>query len=88
MYTTSAHADVPEEIFRGFGAALSGFVNFRRCHRLGKGQFRIFHHHPPHQRNEQHPQDAAHHNQRGGFPVRVSAGETKATLSQSETRES
>ena len=33
----AAHAHVPEEVFRSFGAALPGLVNFAGGHRLRKG---------------------------------------------------
>ena len=67
----TADANIPEEIFRRFRAPLSGFMNLRRRHRFGERQFRVFHHHPSHQRNEEHPEDAADHNQRRGLPVRI-----------------
>ena len=56
---------------RGLRALLPGFVNLRRRHGFGKRQRGIFHQHSPHQRDEQHAEDAAHHHQRGGFPVSV-----------------
>ncbi len=72
-YTTPPDADIPEKIFSGLRPALSGFVNLRGGQRFREGQFRIFHHAAPHQRNEQHAQNAAHHDQRGRFPIRDSA---------------
>ena len=66
-----AEPDVPEQISRRFRALLPGFVNLRSGHRFGKGQRGIFHQHPPHQRDEQHAQHAAHRHQRGRFPIRV-----------------
>ena len=76
----AANADIPEEIFRGFGASLSGFVNFRCGYRFRKGQLRIFHHHPAHQGNEEHSEDAAHHDQRGGFPIRIPRAKRRPCL--------
>src|SRR5438093_857538 len=57
----TANANIPKEVFRRLRSALSSLVNFRCRHRLREGQLRIFHHHTPHQRNEKHSEDAAHH---------------------------
>ena len=83
----AADADVPEKIFRGLGAALSGLVDLGRRHRFREGKLRIFHHDPAHQGNEEHPEDAADHDQRGGFPVGVAGLERRPCLRQSGKRE-
>ena len=60
----ATNADIPEKILRSFCSSLACFVNFRGGYRLRKGKFRIFDHHPAHQRNEEHTQDATHHDER------------------------
>ncbi len=78
----AANADIPEKIFRGLRAALPGLVNFRRRQRFREGQFWIFHHGAAHQGNEQNAENAAHHDQRGGFPVSIGGAERWPRLGQ------
>ena len=53
-----AEPDVVEQIFRRIGAALSGLVNLRTPPPIPGTAVGIFHHHAPHQRYEQHAENA------------------------------
>src|SRR5271163_3554451 len=83
-----AEADIPEEILRGLCASLPSLVNLRCGKRLGKWKFGVFHHAAPHQRNKQNSENAAHHDQRSGFPVCVCKAKRGPRLGQQKRRKS
>ena len=80
----SANADVPEKIFCGLGAALPGLVNFRGGQRFGEGQLGVFHHAAANQGDEEDAENAADHDQCGGFPVGIGDAKGRPSLGQQE----
>ena len=54
-----AESDVIEQVLRSLRARLPRLVNLRRRYRFRERQLRIFHHHSPDQRNEEHTQHEA-----------------------------
>ena len=83
----AADPDIPEKKFGCFGATLAGFVNFGRGDRFRKRKFWIFDHHAADEGDEENPENAADHDEGGGFPISVSGREGWPSFSNDECGE-